>query len=52
MTNDAPLGGWIAFGNVAIDIAGRRLFVNEHAVLLEPKAFAVLMLLVRSTTTR
>jgi len=47
MTNEVPSNGWIVFDQVAIDLAGRRLFVNEHAVSLEPKAFAVLGLLAR-----
>lgn len=47
MTNEAPPDGWIVFDRVAIDLAGRRLFVDEQVVLLEPKAFAVLSLLAR-----
>jgi TolB-like protein/DNA-binding winged helix-turn-helix (wHTH) protein len=45
VTNEAPSNGWIVFDQVAIDLAGRRLFVNGQVVLLEPKAFAVLSLL-------
>lgn len=47
MTNEALSDGWIVFDHVALDLAGRRLFVNEQVVLLEPKAFAVLSLLAR-----
>lgn len=49
MTNEVPLDGWIVFGDAAIDVAGRRLFVNEQVVSLEPKALAVLILLARQT---
>ncbi len=47
MTNEAPPDGWIVFGNVAIDLLGRRLFVSEQTTSLEPKAFDVLCLLAR-----
>lgn len=49
MTNQVASNGWIVFGKVAIDLAGRRLFVKEQVVLLEPKAFAVLSLLAQQT---
>lgn len=39
--------GWIVFGVVEVDLAGRRLFVAGTDVPLEPKAFAVLALLAR-----
>jgi TolB-like protein/DNA-binding winged helix-turn-helix (wHTH) protein len=37
--------GWIVFDAAEIDCAGRRLFVGGSEVPLEPKAFAVLVLL-------
>jgi TolB-like protein/DNA-binding winged helix-turn-helix (wHTH) protein len=37
--------GWIVFDAVEVDCAGRRLFVGGSEVPLEPKAFAVLVLL-------
>jgi TolB-like protein/DNA-binding winged helix-turn-helix (wHTH) protein/Tfp pilus assembly protein PilF len=49
MPNEIPLDGWILFGDVAMDVVGRRLFINERVVLLEPKAFAVLILLARNS---
>ncbi len=45
MTNEVPSNGWIVFDQVAMDLAGRRLFVDEQVSPLEPKAFAVLSLL-------
>ncbi|MBS0516611.1 MAG: winged helix-turn-helix domain-containing protein [Proteobacteria bacterium] len=39
--------GWISFDRVEIDLAGRRLFVDAHEIPIEPKAFAVLVLLAR-----
>ncbi len=45
MTEDAT--GWIAFDQVEIDLAGRRLLVAGSEMPLEPKAFAVLALLAR-----
>ncbi|MEO5561426.1 MAG: winged helix-turn-helix domain-containing protein [Dokdonella sp.] len=38
---------WMAFDVVTIDVTGHRLFVNEKDIALEPKAFAVLLLLAR-----
>ncbi|MBS0558026.1 MAG: winged helix-turn-helix domain-containing protein [Proteobacteria bacterium] len=36
--------GWIVFDRIEIDLAGRRLFVADAQLALEPKAFAVLVL--------
>lgn len=46
--NDAAdAGDWIAFDDIAIDVRGHRLLVGGVAAALEPKAFAVLVLLAR-----
>ena len=45
MTPGAAVEGWILFDAIEIDLAGRRLFVDGAEVALEPKAFAVLVLL-------
>jgi TolB-like protein/DNA-binding winged helix-turn-helix (wHTH) protein len=45
VTESGATQGWIVFDAVEIDIAGRRLLVENREVLLEPKAFAVLQLL-------
>lgn len=47
MTDSVETADWIAFDDVEIDVAGRRLRVAGAEAPLEPKAFAVLLLLVR-----
>ena len=49
MTNDGSSDGWILFGDVEIDVASRRVFVDGKIAPLEPKAFAVLVLLARQS---
>ena len=49
MTDSVETADRIAFDDVEIDVAGRRLRVAGAEVPLETKAFAVLLLLVRRT---
>jgi len=46
MTELGQAAGWLAFDRIEIDLSGRRLFVAGRETALEPKAFAVLVLLV------
>jgi len=48
MTVAAGTAGLIEFDHVVIDAAGQRLFVSGKEVHVEPKAFAVLVLLARN----
>jgi len=44
---DDTTTGWVAFDRIEIDLKGRRLYVADARVALEPKAFAVLALFAR-----
>lgn len=47
MSQEFPRDDRLDFGRVTIDQAGRRLFVDKQIVSLEPRVFAVLLLLAR-----